>query len=308
MITKTGFIWFNGSVIPWDDANVHVMSHALHYGSSVFEGVRCYSSYEGPVIFRHYDHIQRLMNSAKIYRIPVSWNIQELMQACKMIIQKNNLIDAYIRPIVFIGNVGMEIDPISEYTADVAIAAFPWKEYLGKDSLKLGINAMISSWNKVPANTIPSLSKAGGNYLSSMLMSREARIHGYQESIALDVYGYISEGSGENLFIIKDNILLTPPSYSSILPGIMRDSILKLAKSINLESKECVFPRELLYIADEIFMSGTAVEITPVCSVDGIKIGSGLIGSVTKKLQGLFFNLFTGQTKDQWNWLDKVNN
>lgn len=308
MIEKTSFIWFNGNIVPWNDANVHVMSHALHYGSSVFEGMRCYNSYKGPVIFRHYDHIQRLINSAKMYRIPISWNIKELMEACKMIIRKNNLDNAYIRPIVFVGDVGLEIDPILEYTSDVAIAAFPWKAYLGEDSLTLGINVMVSSWNKVPSNTIPNLSKAGGNYLSSMLMSNEARRHGYHESIGLDIYGYISEGSGENVFIVKDNVLLTPPFYSSILPGIMRDSVLKLAKSIDLELKECVLPRELLYIADEIFMSGTAAEIIPVCNVDGIKIGSGFRGFFTEKIQNLFYNLFTGQTQDRWNWLDQIYN
>lgn len=308
MIEKTDFIWLNGSIIPWDDANVHVMSHALHYGSSVFEGIRCYKSYKGPVIFRNREHLQRLINSAKIYRIPISWTVQELMQACRMVIRRNNLNDSYIRPIAFIGNVGMEIDPVDQYVADVAIAAFPWKSYLGKDSLKLGINAMVSSWNKVPANTIPNLSKAGGNYLSSMLISNEAHRHGYQEGIGLDIYGHISEGSGENLFVIKDNILLTPSCCSSILPGIMRDSVLKLAENIGLESKECVLLRENLYIADEIFMSGTAAEMTPVCSVDGIKIGSGSRGSITEKLQKLFFDLFTGQTIDRWNWLDPVNN
>lgn len=307
MIEKTDFIWFNGNLIPWDDANIHVMSHALHYGSSVFEGIRCYSSYRGPVIFRLIDHIQRLMNSLKIYRIPISWNMQELVQACKIVIRQNNLSNAYIRPIAFVGNVGMEIDPISEYTADVAIAAFPWKSYLKEDSLKLGIDVMVSSWNRVPSNTIPNLSKAGGNYLSSMLISHEAHRHGYQEGIGLDIYGYIAEGSGENLFIVKDNVLLTPPVYSSILLGITRDSVLKLARDMGLKIKECVLPRESLYIADEVFVSGTAAEITAVCSVDGIKIGSGLIGSITKKLQKLFFGLFTGETKNHGDWLNYID-
>lgn len=307
MIEKTNFIWFNGNIISWDDANIHVMSHALHYGSSVFEGIRCYNSHIGSVIFRNYDHIRRLMNSAKIYRIPIAWNIQELMQACRMIIRKNNLNDAYIRPIAFIGNVGMEIDPILEYKADVAIAAFPWKSYLGKDSMTLGIDAMISSWNRVPANTIPNLSKAGGNYLSSMLISNEAHRCGYQEGIGLDVYGYVAEGSGENLFVVKDNVLLTPPFYSSILPGITRDSVFKLAKNMGLQVQECVLLREALYIADEVFMSGTAAEITPVRSIDGIKIGSGLPGVITKKIQKNFFNLFNGKTEDKWGWLDQVN-
>lgn len=307
MINKSQFIWFNGDIVPWNEARVHVMSHALHYGSSVFEGIRCYNSNNGPVIFRHLEHIQRLINSAKIYRMPIVWNKQELMQACKIVIRKNNLDNAYIRPLVFIGDVGMEINPIVKYTTDVVIAAFSWDPYLGKESLECGIDTMISSWNRIPANTIPNLSKAGGNYLSSLLISNEACRHGYQEGIGLDVYGYISEGAGENLFEIKDNIILTPPTHSSILPGITRDAIIVLAKHIGLEVREQVLTRESLYISDEVFLSGTAAEITPVRSVDGIIIGSGLRGPITKKLQELFFNLFTGKTKDQWGWLDLVN-
>lgn len=306
MVVKSNFIWFNGDIVPWNTAKVHVMSHALHYGSSVFEGIRCYNSNNGPVIFRHREHVQRLINSAKIYRIPVTWNITEIMEACRMVINKNNLDNAYIRPIIFIGDVGMEINPISKYTADIAIAAFPWESYLGKESLKLGINVMVSSWNRVPANTVPHLSKAGGNYLSSMLISEEASRNGYQEGIGLDIHGYIAEGSGENLFEVKDNVIFTPPVYSSILPGITRNSIIILAKHIGLEVKEQVLVRESLYVSDEVFISGTAAEITPVCSVDGIKIGTGSRGPITKKLQELFFNLFTGKTIDHWNWLDPI--
>lgn len=307
MIKKSGFIWFNGKIIPWNEAKVHVMSHTLHYGSSVFEGMRCYYSNCGSVIFRHREHIQRLINSAKIYRMPISWDIEELMQACRIVVYKNNLKNAYIRPLVFIGDVGMEINPISDYITDVAIAAFSWEPYLGKESLRVGIDVMVSSWNRVPANTIPNLSKAGGNYLSSMLISNEASRHGYQEGIGLDIYGYIAEGAGENLFEIKDGIIFTPPSYASILPGITRDSIIVLANHIGLEVREQILTRESLYISDEIFMSGTAAEITPVRSVDGITIGSGLRGPITEKLQKLFFDLFTGKTKDQWNWLDPIN-
>ncbi|URJ26225.1 branched-chain amino acid transaminase [Blochmannia endosymbiont of Camponotus modoc] len=301
------FIWFNGEIVPWQEAKVHVMSHALHYGSSVFEGMRCYNSHKGPVIFRHREHIQRLYNSAKIYRMPISWSIDDLMEACRTIIRKNNLINAYIRPLVFIGNVGMKINPTPGYATDIAIAAFSWLPYLGENSLKQGIDVMVSSWNRVPANTLPSTAKAGGNYLSSMLISNEAHRNGYQEGIGLDIYGYISEGAGENLFEVKNNVLLTPPCASSILPGVTRDAIIKLAVNIGLEVQEQVLSRESLYIADEIFMSGTAAEITPVRSVDGIKVGAGTCGPITKKLQHLFFNLFTGITEDQWNWLDPVH-
>ncbi|URJ23896.1 branched-chain amino acid transaminase [Blochmannia endosymbiont of Camponotus sp.] len=303
----SNFIWFNGEIVPWREAKVHVMSHALHYGSSVFEGMRCYNSHKGPVIFRHREHIQRLYNSAKIYRMPISWSIDDLMEACRIIIRKNNLINAYIRPLVFLGNVGMKINPTPEYTTDIAIAAFSWLPYLGENSLKQGIDVMVSSWNRVPANTLPSTAKAGGNYLSSMLISNEAHRNGYHEGIGLDIYGYISEGAGENLFEVKNNIILTPPCASSILPGVTRDTIIKLAVNIGLEVQEQVLPRESLYIADEIFMSGTAAEITPVRSVDGIKVSTGTRGPITKKLQHLFFNLFTGITEDQWNWLDPVH-
>lgn len=303
----SNFIWFNGEIVPWQEAKVHVMSHALHYGSSVFEGMRCYNSHKGPVIFRHREHIQRLYNSAKIYRMPISWSIDNLMEACRIIIRKNNLTNAYIRPLVFIGNVGMKINPTPGYATDIAIAAFSWLPYLGENSLKQGIDVMVSSWNRVPANTLPSTAKAGGNYLSSMLISNEAHRNGYQEGIGLDIYGYVSEGAGENLFEVKNNILLTPPCASSILPGVTRDSIIKLAVNIGLEVQEQVLSRESLYIADEIFMSGTAAEITPVRSVDGIKVGAGTCGPITKKLQHLFFNLFTGITEDQWNWLDPVH-
>ncbi|URJ25061.1 branched-chain amino acid transaminase [Candidatus Blochmannia ocreatus (nom. nud.)] len=306
-MNKADFIWFNGQVIPWKKATIHVMSHALHYGSSVFEGIRCYnSSHKGPVIFRHREHMQRLHNSAKIYRIPIPWNINALMQACKTIIQKNNLTNAYIRPIAFIGDIGLEIDPILDYTANVAIATFLWSSYLGADSLKKGIDVMISSWRRVPANTIPNLAKAGGNYLSSMLISNEAHRYGYQEGIGLDIHGHVAEGAGENLFIVKNNIILTPPYESSILPGITRDTIIKLAIYAGLEIKEQILSRESLYIADEAFISGTAVEITPIRSIDKIQIGSGIRGPITTILQNLFFNLFTGKTEDKWNWLDPI--
>lgn len=303
---KADFIWFNGKMVPWVEAKVHVMSHALHYGSSVFEGIRCYDSHKGRVVFRHREHMQRLRDSAKIYHIPVSQTIDQLMEACREVLRKNNLLSAYIRPLVFIGDVGMGVNPPTGYTTDIIIAAFPWYAYLGEESLEQGIDAMVSSWNRAAANTIPTAAKAGGNYLSSMLVGSEARRHGYQEGIALDVHGYVSEGAGENLFEVKDGILFTPPFTSSILPGITRDTVIKLAKDTGLEVREQVLSRESLYLADEVFMSGTAVEITPVRSVDGIQVGIGKCGLVTKKLQKTFFGLFTGETEDKWGWLDLV--
>lgn len=306
MLNKSSFIWFNGMIMPWVDAKIHVMSHALHYGSSVFEGIRSYDSYKGPVIFRHKDHMRRLINSSKIYRIPIAFDIEELMQANKNILDVNQLTSAYIRPIVFINNTDMDICPSSNYKTDFVIAAFLWGSYLGKNSIHEGINVIVSSWNRVSPNTIPFAAKISGNYLSSMLIGHEARRLGYDEGIALDVCGYVAEGSGENLFEVRDDILFTPPLISSILPGITRDTIIKLAMSIGLVVKEEILSRESLYLSDEIFLSGTAAEIVPVRSVDDIIIGSGKCGVITRKLQNLFFGLFTGDTEDQWGWLDAL--
>lgn len=218
MTKKADFIWFNGEMVKWEEAKVSVMSHALHYGTSVFEGVRCYDSHKGPVVFRHREHMQRLRDSAKIYRFPVSLSVDELMEACRATLRKNNLKSAYIRPLVFVGDVGLGVNPPAGYDTDIIIAAFRGA-YLGAEALEQGIDAMVSSWNRVAPNTLPTAAKAGGNYLSSLLVGSEARRHGYQEGIALDTQGYISEGAGENLFEVKDDILFTPPFTSSALPG-----------------------------------------------------------------------------------------
>ncbi|WP_338559221.1 branched-chain amino acid transaminase [Erwinia sp. E_sp_B04_7] len=307
MTKKADFIWFNGEMVKWEEAKVSVMSHALHYGTSVFEGVRCYDSHKGPVVFRHREHMQRLRDSAKIYRFPVSQSVDELMEACREVLRVNKLKSAYIRPLVFVGDVGLGVNPPDGFNTDVIIAAFPWGAYLGAEALEQGIDAMVSSWNRVAPNTLPTAAKAGGNYLSSLLVGSEARRHGYQEGIALDTQGYVSEGAGENLFEVKDGILFTPPFTSSALPGITRDAIIKLAKDMGIEVREQVLSRESLYLADEIFMSGTAAEITPVRSVDGIQVGEGKRGPVTARIQSAFFGLFTGETEDKWGWLDPVN-
>lgn len=307
MTKKADFIWFNDEMVPWAEAKVHVMCHAMHYGTSVFEGIRCYESHKGPVVFRHREHMQRLHDSAKIYRMPVEYSVDELMEACRATLRKNNLSSGYIRPLVFIGDVGMGVNPPQGYKTDVIIAAFPWGAYLGEEALDAGIDAMVSSWNRAAPNTIPTAAKAGGNYLSSLLVGSEARRHGYQEGIALDVNGYISEGAGENLFEVKNNIIFTPPFTSSALPGITRDAILTLAKELGYEIREQTLSRESLYLADEVFMTGTAAEVTPVRSVDGIQVGIGRCGPVTKEIQQAFFGLFTGKTEDEWGWLDPVN-
>ncbi|AIJ08297.1 MULTISPECIES: branched-chain amino acid transaminase [Edwardsiella] len=304
---KADYIWFNGDMVPWGEARVHVMSHALHYGTSVFEGVRCYETHRGPAVFRHREHMQRLHDSARIYRMPLAYSVDELMAACRETLRRNQLSSAYIRPLVFIGDVGMGVNPPAGYSTDVILAAFPWGTYLGEEALEQGIDAMVSSWHRAAPNTIPTAAKAGGNYLSSLLVGSEARRHGYQEGIALDVHGYVSEGAGENLFMVKNGVIFTPPFTSAALPGITRDAIITLAQAQGLEVREQVLSREALYLADEIFMSGTAAEITPVRSVDGIQVGIGRCGPITKRVQQAFFGLFNGQTEDRFGWLDPVN-
>lgn len=303
---KADYIWFNGEMVKWGEAKVHVMSHALHYGTSVFEGVRCYDTHNGPAVFRHREHMQRLHDSAKIYRMPMSYSVDELMAATRETLIKNHLNSAYIRPLVFIGDVGMGVNPPDGYKTDVIIAAFPWGAYLGAEALEQGIDAMVSSWNRSAPNTIPTAAKAGGNYLSSLLVGSEARRHGYQEGIALDVHGYVSEGAGENIFIVKNNILFTPTLTSAALPGITRDAILTLAKDLGIEIREQTLSRESLYLADEVFMTGTAAEITPVRSIDSIQVGIGRCGPITKQIQQAFFGLFNGTTADKYHWLDAV--
>ena len=250
--------------------------------------------------------MSRLKDSAKIYRFPIPYDVDTLMEACRETLRVNQLTSAYIRPLAFVPNVGLGVCPPDNTQMDVIIAAFSWGAYLGDDALEQGVDAMISSWNRAAPNTIPTAAKAGGNYLSSLLVGGEARRHGYAEGIALDVRGYISEGAGENLFVIKNGVIYTPPATSAILPGITRDSIMTLAKDLNYTVEESIIAREALYLADEIFMTGTAAEIVPVRSVDQISIGEGCRGPITTELQAAFFGLFNGTTEDKWGWLDPV--
>ncbi len=307
MATNTAdYIWFNGKMVPWAEANVHVLTHAMHYGTSVFEGIRCYNTPKGPVVFRHKEHMQRLKDSAKIYRFPIPYSVDEIMEACRETLRENKLESAYIRPLGFIGNVGLGVCPPVDSEMDLIIAAFPWGSYLGEEALANGVDAMISSWNRAAPNTIPTAAKAGGNYLSSLLVGGEARRHGYAEGIALSVDGYLSEGAGENIFVVKNGVICTPPATSAILPGITRDSIMILAKELGYEVREENIAREALYLADEIFMTGTAAEIVPVRTVDQITIGEGKRGPITEQIQSTFFGLFNGSTEDKWGWLDPV--
>ena len=297
-------IWFNGELIPWQNATVHVMSHALHYGSSVFEGIRAYKTHKGTCIFRLEEHIDRLFDSAKIYRMTIPYTREEIIQACKDAVSKNNLESAYLRPLAFLGDVGMGLRPPADAKADVMIAAFAWEAYLGAEALEQGVDVGVSSWNRLAPNTMPTAAKAGGNYLSSQLISMEAGRHGYTEGIALDVNNMVSEGAGQNLFLVKNGVIYTPFSTASILPGLTRDTVITLAKDLGYEVREEPISRESLYLADEFFMTGTATEIVPVKSVDGMPVGTGSRGPVTEALQKAFFGIFDGTTEDKYNWLE----
>lgn len=299
-------IWFNGELIPWQDAKVHVMSHALHYGSSVFEGIRAYKTHKGTCIFRLEEHIERLFNSAKIYRMNIPYTPAEVEQACRDAVAKNNLQAAYLRPLAFLGDVGMGLRPPADAKADLMVAAFSWEAYLGAEALEQGVDVGVSSWNRLAPNTMPTAAKAGGNYLSSQLISMEAGRHGYTEGIALDVNNYVSEGAGQNLFLVRKGVIYTPPSTASILTGLTRDTVIVLAKQLGYEVREESISRESLYLADEFFMTGTATEIVPVRSVDRIQVGEGRCGPVTKAVQNAFFGIFDGSTEDKWGWLDPV--
>jgi len=307
MASETKYIWFNGELVPWQDAKVHVFTHALHYGSSVFEGVRAYDTPKGPAIFRLKDHTRRLFNSAKIYRMAIPYTEAEVNQACKEAVKQNGLTNAYLRPLAFIGNVGLGLTPPPNAHCDLMVAAMEWGAYLGADSLEQGIDAAVTSWARLAPNTMPTGAKAGGNYLSSQLISTEAKRHGYHEGIALDVNGYLSEGAGENLFLVKGNVLYTPPATACILPGLTRDTLIILARELGYEVREEPIPRDSMYLADEMFMCGTAAEVVPVRSVDRITIGDGKRGVVTARLQQAYFDLVKGRSEDKWGWLDYID-
>lgn len=304
-IQESRYIWQNGRLKPWAEATVHVLSHALHYGSSVFEGIRVYATPDGPAAFRLEEHIDRLFDSARIHRIPMPFDRETLLAACRDAVVENELESAYIRPIVFRGYGGIGLVADDDVATEVVVAAMYWGRYLGEDAMEKGVDAAISSWQRPAPNTIPTLAKAGGNYLSGSLISSEAKRHGYGEGIGLSVDGLVSEGAGENLFVVRDGKLLTPPVASSILGGITRDSVLELARDLDIEVREQSMPREMLYLADELFFTGTAAEITPVRSVDGITVRAGGRGPITAALQQRFFGLFDGTTPDHHGWLTR---
>ena len=299
-------IWYNGRLIPWDDAKIHVLSHVVSYGSSVFEGIRCYETGVGPAIFRLREHVRRLIDSARIYRIEnLGFSLDQLAQAMVDIVSVNRMRSCYIRPIVLRGYGDIGVLP-GNNPIEVYIACWEWGKYLGPEALAQGVDVCVSSWTRNAPNTMPTLSKAGGNYLSSQLIRMEAQVNGYAEGIALDASGYISEGSGENIFVVRDGVIYTPPIAASVLPGITRDSVIQLAREQGIQVVEANVPREMLYIADELFFTGTAAEVTPVRSVDRIPIGSGRRGPITERLQIDFFGIVNGTAPDRHGWLTPV--
>ena len=307
MIKATEKIWHNGKLINWDDAKIHVLAHVTSYGSSVFEGVRCYATPSGPMIFRVREHARRLHDSAKIYRMEIPFTIDELSAAMADIVRVNKMDSCYIRPLVLRGYGGMGVLATKENPVETYIATWEWGKYLGGEALEQGVDVCVSSWTRLAPNTLPAMSKAGANYMNSQLIRMEAAANGYAEGIALDASGYVSEGSGENIFVVRDGKIVTPPLGASVLPGITRDTVMQLAAEMGIQVTETLVPREMLYIADEVFFSGTAAEVTPVRSIDKIVVGKGKRGPITEKLQSAFFALVEGKTKDKHGWLTPVN-
>jgi len=301
-IQTTDKIWHNGTLIPWADANIHVMSHVVHYGSSVFEGIRAYTQGENAGVFRLREHMQRFIDSARIYRMPLPYSLDELCDAVVDVIDANNVAPCYIRPIAFRGYGEIGVNPLKS-PVEVYIANFPWGKYVEGN----GADVCVSSWNRLAPNTMPSLAKAGANYMNSQLIRMEAEVNGYVEGIALDRNGYLSEGSGENLFLVRDSKIYTTPLANSVLNGITRASVIQIAQDFGLDVIEEALPREMLYLCDEAFFTGTAAEVTHLRSVDRILIGDGSMGPVTKKLHDEFFALVNGLKADRYNWLTPVN-
>jgi len=298
---STPWIWNDGEFVRWEDATLHVMAHVVHYGSSVFEGLRCYSTPDGPAIFRLEDHVSRFFDSCRIYRMEPACTPEELVSACRDLVLRNELEECYIRPISFRGYGAAGLDPDAS-PVGTYVVCWPWGAYLGAEALSQGVDACVSTWNRPAPNTYPALAKAGGHYLNSQLMKMEASLNGYAEAIALNPDGRVSEGSGQNLFVVKNGILSTPPSDGTIRLGITRDSIITLAKEEGVEVREESVPREALYTADELFFTGTAAEVTPVRSVDRIQVGSGSVGSVTRTLQQRFMAVAKGTEADPRGW------
>jgi branched-chain amino acid aminotransferase len=305
-ITATEKIWHNGKWIKWDDAKLHVLSHVVGYGSAVFEGIRCYETKQGPAIWRLREHMQRLINSGRIYRMEIPYSLDDLCNTATELVRENNLKSCYVKPMVLRGYGEVGVNPLNS-PIEVYMACWSWGAYLGPDALAKGVDIGVSSWTRIAPNTLPAMSKAAANYMNSQLIRMEAQFNNYAEGIALDNHGHVSEGSGMNVFLVHDGTLFTPPLATSILPGITRDAIVKIAEDLKIPVKEAVIPREMLYIVDELFFVGTAVEVTPIRSVDHIQIGKGVCGPITKRIQEEFFALTSGNKPDTHNWLTPVN-
>ena len=305
-VQKTDKIWHNGKFINWDDAQLHVLSHVVSYGSGIFEGIRCYETPSGPAIFRLHEHMQRLQNSGKIYRMELPFSADEFSNAACELVRLNKMGACYVKPIVIRGYGEVGVNPLGA-PIECYIACWSWGAYLGPEALAKGVDVCVSTWTRIAPNTLPAMSKAAANYMNSQLIRMEAVVNGFSEGIALDTDGHVSEGSGMNIFLVHDNTLYTPPLAASILPGITRDSITKIATDLNIPVKEAVIPREMLYIADEVFFVGTAVEVTPIRTIDKITIGKGVAGPVTRRIQEEFFALTSGKKTDRHNWLTLIN-
>lgn len=302
---NTHKIWRDGSLVDWQDATIHVMSHVVHYASSVFEGVRCYSTPDGPAIFRLNDHLRRFHDSCRIYRMPMSHSIEDLAAGCSDIVSENELQACYIRPVALRTGEEMGVLP-HKAPVETFIIPWVWGRYLGKEALESGVDVCISSWRRPSPDTLPMLAKAGGNYLNSQLSKMEARANGYSEGIMLDSFGFVAEGSGENLFVVRDGVVYTPTMSSSILNGITRDCMIRIARDLGYTVSEQSIPREMLYVADEAFFSGTAAEVTPIRSVDRIEVGAGRPGPITLAIQEVYMGIATGKMPDRYGWLTRV--
>jgi branched-chain amino acid aminotransferase len=305
MIKKTDKIWHNGKFVNWDEAQVHVISHVISYGSAVFEGIRCYKTPSGPAIFRLREHMQRLINSGRIYRMELPFTVDELTKAAVEVVRVNKMEACYVKPIVLRGYGEVGVNPLA-CPIEVFIACWDWGKYLGPEALEQGVDVCVSSWQRMAPNTLPAMSKAAANYMNSQLIRMEAVVNGYVEGIALDTSGLVSEGSGENLFLVYEGKVHTPPLANSILSGITRMSIMQLCRDLDIPLVEQAIPREMLYIADEVFFCGTASEVTPIRSIDKVKIGTGRCGPITKRLQEEFFAVAEGHKPDRHGWLTPV--
>ena len=304
-LTATDWIWRDGEFVAWQDATVHVLAHSMQFGSAVFEGIRCYATPRGPAIFRLEDHLQRLLNSCKIYRMEIPYGIEDLVAASCEVVDRNGLEACYIRPMVIRGYGSAGMVPLGA-PIETFIPCWPWGTYLGEGALENGVDACISSWNRMAPNTTPSMAKIAGNYLGGQLIKMEALANGFGEGIALGPDGMISEGSGQNVFIVRDGVIFTAPNNGTLLPGITRDSIITLARDAGFEVREQLMPRESLYVADEVFLTGTASEVTPVRSVDRITVGKGRAGEITRQLQRTFLDTVQGKAEDTHGWLTHV--